>query len=107
MLADGNEIEVVDGTGAGDQTKINNGTAIQWKATDSTVDQMKNLAAAITSNAALNTKYTAVAATNALTLTQKAGEESATGPVMQTSNSVGCSLEATFRIGANSIRVHH
>lgn len=102
FIIDGTEIEVVDGTGTEDATKIQNGTAIQYTTGDTTTTQMAALVDAIKSNSSLNTKYTASSASNVLTLTQDSGEEGSTAPVLEVSDQSGSKFEATFQIGANS-----
>ena len=104
-IIDGVEISVVDGAGETDAADIAAGTAILRtdSAGNTTATQIDLLQEAINRNAELNVKYTATDDdTGVLTLTQNAGYESSTGPVMETSNQAGQKFEANFQIGANT-----
>jgi len=66
------------------------------------LEQTTNLAAAINKNTALNATYTATVVGGKLELTQKAGKESLTTPVVSTNSSYKNGFEAALQIGANT-----
>ncbi|MEN6414821.1 MAG: flagellin [Veillonellales bacterium] len=94
---DGVKIAVTDDAS---DSRIAQGTAVLYNADKAT--QTQNLMQAITANASLNTKYTATASSNTITLTQKTGQESMVKAAALTGTNANDGFTATFQIGANT-----
>ena len=97
---DGVNIEVTDDK---NHKGLANGTAVLFSA-DKT-QQASNLANAIASNSTLVAKYDVAASADRVTLTQKDGMESTAGAQASTSTSKHENFQATFQVGANTIKV--
>ncbi len=74
-------------------TLVNGGTESQ------TAAELKTL---IAGNTALDAKYSVAVDGSKVTLTQKAGQESATAPIMSYTSKAGSGFSASMQIGANS-----
>ncbi|WP_286946706.1 flagellin [Acetobacterium sp. UBA5834] len=109
FVIDGEEIQVVDGSGEEDATLVSQGKAIMFNESitansTTAAGQADLLATAIgTLNSTLSTKYTAVDdGAGLITLTQRANMESETAPTIKTASESGEGFEASFQIGANT-----